>query len=396
MDSLSFEKHNCFSIFYDWQFWLLFVVVNFTGNPAFTLLLPYKVSISLLFLFLLSYKIATSKINKVEIVYILLWVLMIFVNGSYTSSFSFESSIHIIMKLSIGIMTIYLLGSKIIEYYNKIIFILCIISLFCFCYNLLIGVLPYINIEKSSIDGGNIYRVSSILYTQLYNPIYGGLTFRNCGPFWEPGAYQGFLNLALFFEILYLLKYDLKYRFRTWIFIIGILTTFSTGGYIVLFLNLGYYLYNTKRIDIKSKMLILAIFLIITVVTFIFVDFLFAKISSDSGRLGVSLDDVLYGNLFQVLFGYGFSSNSIMESSINSASSVFNLIRYTGLLGLVLYFIPFLYFNFTKINLLYGAICILILMNEPFITAGPFWWGVPFICMQLPTFYNLQDNEYIL
>lgn len=62
---------------------------------------------------------------------------------------------------------------------------------------------------------------------------------RNSGPFWEPGMFAVFLNTALFFN---LLKTKKAISLRNFIFVLTIITTFSTTGYIGLFFILIVYL----------------------------------------------------------------------------------------------------------------------------------------------------------
>lgn len=90
------------------------------------------------------------------------------------------------------------------------------------------------------------------------------------------------------------------------------------------------------------------------------------------------------------LFGYGFVGESISQSGIKSASSVLNLFRYTGLLGIILYYTPLIGVQISLKKLFYALIIFLIMMNEPFITAGVFWWGIPLL---FPFIYQ-TDEEY--
>ena len=65
---------------------------------------------------------------------------------------------------------------------------------------------------------------------------------RNCGPFWEPGAYVGFLFLSL---ILFLDNFKGLIRKKPWhvgIILATMLTTMSTGGYICIAMLTAYFL----------------------------------------------------------------------------------------------------------------------------------------------------------
>lgn len=74
-------------------------------------------------------------------------------------------------------------------------------------------------------------------------------SYRNCGMFWEPGAFQTFLNLALLFEVSKI-EYNKKHIV---VFVIAILSTFSTTGYIALVLIGMLVLLKTDIPDKKAK-----------------------------------------------------------------------------------------------------------------------------------------------
>lgn len=73
---------------------------------------------------------------------------------------------------------------------------------------------------------------------------------RNSGPFWEPGAFQIFLNLALVFG----LQDDdfFERKSKPIILIMAILTTKSTTGYFVLFVIIAKKMYDATKV-INSK-----------------------------------------------------------------------------------------------------------------------------------------------
>ena len=280
--------------------------------------------------------------------------------------------------MTIGLLVLFVLNKKILAYYSDIIYFFCIISLICFAYNHIWGVLPYISLGER-MDGGSGFRVTSIIYTQLYNLNSQGLTFRNCGPFWEPGAFQGFVNLAITIELLSDKVRDKIWSFRMLIFVITVITTYSTGGYIVLALNFFYYLSTNKDLAMLNKIMLIGLFFMIALIVFLKTDFLYNKIVNDRGRLGTSSSDLFSNNILFTLFGYGFAEESIVQSDIKSASSVFNLFRYAGLIGVLLYYLPLIGVQISLKRLFYALVIFLIMMNEPFITSGVFWWSIPLL-----------------
>ena len=110
--------------------------------------------------------------------------------------------------------------------YIEVMKVLCIISIVGF---LGLSLLPFIgqllSPFMSSTSGG---RAFYNFYLFIYKPF----SFRNSGMFWEPGAFQIFINIALLFEILKPKPSVINIA----IFILTIITTFSTTGYIAVFL----------------------------------------------------------------------------------------------------------------------------------------------------------------
>jgi len=75
--------------------------------------------------------------------------------------------------------------------------------------------------------------------------------FRNSGPFWEPGAFGGFLIIAIMFNVLQTNK---LVNFNSLLLYIATLTTLSTTAYLALFLFVIAYLTIIKR---KYRILLL-------------------------------------------------------------------------------------------------------------------------------------------
>jgi len=81
---------------------------------------------------------------------------------------------------------------------------------------------------------------------------------RNCGMFWEPGAYQSFLNLAILLEIL---KPQIN-KNRIIILVLAVLSTFSTTGYIALFTIAIIFVFRLQDLNKKIKYITIGICLI--------------------------------------------------------------------------------------------------------------------------------------
>ena len=96
---------------------------------------------------------------------------------------------------------------------------------------------------------------------------------RNSGPFWEPGAFGGFLMVAIIFN---LIKTKTLSNKKNVTFMIAILTTFSTATYFVFIVFLGFNFLMNKRL--RYKLVFLPVLLFIAVLSFNRFDFLRNKV----------------------------------------------------------------------------------------------------------------------
>ncbi|MEK3766890.1 O-antigen ligase family protein [Solibacillus sp. FSL K6-4121] len=105
--------------------------------------------------------------------------------------------------------------------------------------------------------------VNNLLFSVVnINPGYFPMNF---GLFWEPGAYQTFINLALFFQM-FILR-ELKYKYIL-VYLLTVFTTFSTTGYLgAAIILIAFFFSNRMILDNRKK--ILAIILTGLVLSFI-------------------------------------------------------------------------------------------------------------------------------
>ena len=100
---------------------------------------------------------------------------------------------------------------------------------------------------------------------------------RNSGPFWEPGAFGGYLMLALIFNTL---LHRTLFKKQNIIYVAALLTTFSTTTYLALLVFvMGYFFIHIKNPIIKWGSLI--IFFITAFIGYQKIDFLGEKISKE-------------------------------------------------------------------------------------------------------------------
>lgn len=164
----------------------------------------------------------------------------------------------------------------------------------------------------------------------LYIYFYQGVNiwnFRNTGIFWEPGAFQIFINLALIFEMYYFKSTNKK---RMIIFSLAVISTISTVGISILFLVL----FN-KLIKMRSniKYLIMALLIACIMLSGAIETLFLAKIGTNNASgvdrwagqmadIEVFLQSPLFGAGYRDYFNdftkYAYYYGAILPNSSNS------------------------------------------------------------------------------
>lgn len=174
------------------------------------------------------YLYSDRKLNDRFLLYVIIFTGSLFTISLYThGSLSIPSTIASAMKLMLAYLVLKAVGKRFIGTYLTVLVFLSIISLF-----------GYITDQYNLFDG-IVYRLPAV-GDMGYEGIFYVYRFswqidRNNGIFFEPGAYQGFLNAGLFLLFFADAGFPKK---KTWIYI-GVLlttliTTFSTTGYMIL------------------------------------------------------------------------------------------------------------------------------------------------------------------
>ena len=161
-----------------------------------------------------------------------------------------------IMLISSGMLYAFLVPMKrFMRCFEDIIFLFSFVSIIIhFIYITVPGAFTIFPVFfNTNTDGGNFYNLFFTTIPTFKKP---GLGLRLYSFFREPGVYQMYANLALLFHITSNQKLSLK---KVVVYVLAILLTFSTAGYIVLaFVMLSFLL---TRDDIKIKWKKTAIFL---------------------------------------------------------------------------------------------------------------------------------------
>lgn len=210
---------------------LLFVIVVFIIR--YKLIIPKKI----------------FKKNKVPLFLIAVSLPSLIFNWSITGL-----SIWIMYYLAIlyaYILSLFYSKQEIMYSFVKAIVYVSIFSLICYVLFIILKI-PYNGLYKIS----KVTDSSISYYTLGFYNIWTLEPTRNCGPFWEPSIFAAYLSFALIVR-LFLIENKTESKLDIYILIITIITTFSTGGYILLLLILIMAIFNNRKTNFYSGMLVI-------------------------------------------------------------------------------------------------------------------------------------------
>lgn len=152
-----------------------------------------------------------------------------------------------------------------------------------------------LNYQSALQEGGGI---NFVIYNFQRNAISLnsiGVLYRNCGPFWEPGLFAVFINIALFFNLIFY-----KNWYVTIILTLGIISTFSAGGYFSLLYVLFCYTILIGKNNFY-RLITLLIVLIYLVTMMGDLDFVGLKIFNQLDNATIGNDESRFGAILTQL-----------------------------------------------------------------------------------------------
>jgi hypothetical protein len=255
----------------------------------------------------------------------------------------------------------------------------------------------------------------TLFFYTIHREPYGEILKRNAGPFWEPGAFAGYLIVAILFVVLEERKLFTK---TSYLFMIGLISTFSTTGYIVFGILTGLYFFWIKN-KLKYSFLLLPLFYIFWYLNTT-VNFLGAKISnqiSNTSFNNYSSDNRFNSALLDIkdihsnpLIGRGPSNevryNNSNETLFFRTNGDTDFLVKFGITGFLFYFFH-IYKSIVKISssennrvrrkdgFLFLLILFLIGFSETYFYL-PFFWALSFLYTNMTTFSNdIHHNSRI-
>lgn len=391
------------------DFILVFLLVATSGIQFFYTNEEW-IAIGLVYVFIIIL-IRNIKFDKSAILLISLFVIWEIIQFIYFGGFRLRSTLGTIGRLFFAYSVIKVVNKRFIDTYIDLMKYLSILSLLFYVMYFsadFVGILLSLAEKTPKPFFGQPEGVYAIHPNLILMNLHGSEFFppRNSGPFWEPGAFSIFLNLAI---ILNAIQNKGRLFKNNQFFIIALISTLSTAGYLVFLFML------TSIIAVKSTVkfyyaLMLLPISFFTISLVIELDFLLPKIvenfqvaeSTTTSRFGSAYADLLLFDAHPIL-GYGrnltamYGTERFIHSVMHRNNGLTKLFVQWGLI-LSLIFLIQIYRSIVKLNYMYGnkhsyAIILFISLLMSSFSQGifqyPFFMG--FIFIQYINFNNFES-----
>lgn len=234
----------------------VFLLLALSGNPFFSFgegISQYIFSGFVLLMAIKHHTYFNIKRAKLFFVYMLFFTTIFFFQKVVLGFISIPGAIGFLLKITFGYIVIRFVGEHFKITYFKVLYFISLIGLIGYLWN-------FLGFEILNLLSDSSKLRSMVFFTQ------NGDGLRNSGMFWEPGAFACYICLGF---LLYLGKIrELLHtqRFKVIIILLALITTFSTTGYLVLFV-IGL---ATVSLEYSKKYGILALPIVIAFLTIAF------------------------------------------------------------------------------------------------------------------------------
>ncbi len=249
---LNKSDNNTKISFFDFCIITLFVLFNaaaasFINNDIFT----FICFICVLVIFF--YK--SKKIDNYFVVFLLIWVLINFISGfviNTSSDLIFGPFLGKTCRMLMPYFILKIIGQSFFDKFFKYAYTLVLLSfpfwlLESFFPEIIERVVPYLNFmtQREQVLSGGFY-IFVYMHSGWAKNL--GLFVRNSGFMWEPGAYSCVL---VFLLVYHFCKIDYKIDKKIIVLSLAIISTFSTAGYVALFIVYIFFLVKNKALRHK-------------------------------------------------------------------------------------------------------------------------------------------------
>jgi hypothetical protein len=377
--------------------WLMLGLIAISGNPVFSNRLVSPVVCCLLFLSVARQglgfmtKSALVRLGLMAGMYALIFLAHYLVFGLIT----YVGSAFFLVRLAISALVVRSCQERFAESFFEAVFILCASSLAIYPLLLLTGPAEFPSLVPAGLLGEHLKSIGIFTVIDTEED-----WWRNAGMMWEPGAFQGIINLALLLTPTEKLLRG-KGRTKTFVLIAALLTTFSTTGYLVLFM-IAVYKTLTYRVSLGVRAIVVLVVVVGAFLAITNASFLGQKIAEQlaksavdnefsADRFGALLFDVHY-IVKHPLIGNGMLDQTrwaddpqLQGEDLGHGNGLSNFVATFGFLGLLTYCTGVLTSGVapSRVGRWFPLLIILTLsFGEQFLTF-PLFLGLPFIVKPL-------------
>jgi hypothetical protein len=299
------------------------------------------------------FRVQNKKIDKNFVMIALLFFMVESFQYIQFGGFNLRTFAGTYIRLFLAYAVVLIAGKNFPKYFVRVMYFFSVISLFFYAFSFLPGAENfYINVLGELIpnlwaETDGFYRSKPNIVVFCFEPTLF-TDGRNSGPFWEPGGFAVFLVIALLFNHMEDRSWRSK---RNIIFVLCLLTTFSTAGY----LAFAFYIIFRNVERLRSNIFYLFILVGLLVIFYNFyerVPFLQEKIkvniqsaeSNTTSRFGSALAD-LQAFKKNPFFGLGragakegFISDTQFSVDNHRNNGIFDLLSTYGLIITIVYF----------------------------------------------------------
>ena len=237
------------------DYFLVLLLLFMSGNIAFSYYVTKWCYVIFAFLMIVIYLSDSKRLNRKigyhhvrRLLFFILCLVILFVCQTVVLGWnSFSGIVNFLCKIIVGGGVVLYLRERFKYALFNIMYYISIVCLIFWCIQLFTG--PNMGL----LPAGREYQTAIIFHTRLRENI------RNCGFFWEPGAYGGYLVLLLLLfynDLAYLFK---CHRGKCVVLLIALISTMSTTAYIVFGLTLIWYFSFKMKNNLKYILLPLSV-----------------------------------------------------------------------------------------------------------------------------------------
>ncbi|WPP50276.1 hypothetical protein [Catalinimonas niigatensis] len=390
---------------------LVFLITAISGMPFFNgdlpLMLVFGVSL-LVFIF------RKKQLYPFYFFILFAFVILVLLHSLRENYFPMNTYIGMAFKISAAYFVVITVNQNFTKLFVNIIVFFSIISYFFFIPLVLSPALDGILNGIGIVPPFEPYVTKSLLLYHLNLDRPEGL-YRNCGPFWEPAAFGGYLLIALMFNMAE--KGNIKGR-KNIILIITLISTLSTTIFVLLSILMFFYFFFSQKFIVK--LFTVPVILTVFGIAFVQLPFLQEKMMKEWRR-----GDLTYEMRHNDLVGHSRLSSAIADYKdfikypvigrgmfpttyfdardiLTRHNGLTKQIAQFGIIGVLLYFIPiFRTFNrlvlFSNLKNALGTIFFIMILGMGIAEVyfdKVFFWGLVFLHLVLvPQTFSTPETQ---